>query len=105
MRMRIGFGLTTTIPTISSSPTNQNAGWSAAAARPPSSGVIGTRLKRLRKKPTKANAMRSSEPVASPAAHTTAAPTDPRIGPARATRASFQASSGSLHPITARGRG
>ena len=97
-----GFGFTTTSPTIMSSPTNQSAGWSAPAARPPSSGTIGMRLKRLRKKPTNASATRNSEPVASPAIQHTAAPIEPRIGPASATRASFQASSGSSFiPTTA----
>ena len=65
IRIRIGFGSTTTSPTIISSPTNQKAGCSAPAARPPSSGTIGMRLKRLRKNPTNASPMRSSEPVAS----------------------------------------
>ena len=46
--------------------------------------------------------MSISEPVASAAIQQAAAPTDPRIGPASATRASFQASSGSSFiPITA----
>src|SRR5919106_77558 len=106
MRMRMGFGATTTSPTISSSPTNQNAGCSAAAARPPSSGTIGIRLKRLRKKPTNASATRSSLSQASPATQKAAAPTEPRIGPASATRASFQASSGSSFiPMTAPRKG
>ena len=38
----------------------QSAGWSAATARPPSSGTIGSRLKRLRKKPVNASAIKKS---------------------------------------------
>ena len=104
--MRIGFGLTTASPTIISSPSSQIAGWSAPTARPPSSGTIGMRLKRFRKKPTNASAMSSSDPFASAATQKTAAPTEPRIGPARATFASFQASSGSCFiPMTAPRKG
>jgi hypothetical protein len=100
--MRIGLGRRTTRASIITSPTNQKTGCSAPTARPPSSGTIGIRLKRFRKNPTKASPIRSSDPVASPAIQHAAAPTDPRIGPASATRASFQASSGSSFiPITA----
>jgi len=49
------------------------------------------RLKRFRKNPTNASPTSSSEPVASPAIQHAAAPTDPRIGPARATRADHSA--------------
>ena len=101
-----GLKLTTTRPTIITSPTNQKAGCRAPTARPPSSGTIGIRLNRFRKKPTNARATRSSEPVTSPAIQNAAAPTEPTIGPASATRASFQASSGSSFiPMTAPRKG
>ena len=67
----------------------------AATMRPPSSGEIGARLKRLRKKPVKASAIRRSESRYSPSPQVAAAPSPPMIGPAIATLASFQASSGS----------
>ena len=55
--------------------------------------LIGSRLKRLRKKPVKAIATRRSESIASPSAPDRRGAELPRIGPAIATFASFQASS------------
>ena len=71
----------------------------AATIRPPSSGEIGARLKRLRKKPVNASATRSSESKYSPRPQTAAAPSPPTIGPAIATFASFQALSGSCFSV------
>ena len=77
--------------TMAPSPTNHIHGASAAIARPPSSGVTGSRLKRFRKKPVKASACHRSLPVAAAIGRHAAAPIVPRIGPARPTRASASA--------------
>ena len=78
------------------------AGWSAATARPPSSGTIGSRLNRFRKKPVKAIAISRLLSVASPYHQTAAAPRLPTIGPASAICASRQAFCGfSLSRIAA----
>ncbi len=61
----IGFGKTNVAATSSPKPTSHIHGDSAAIARPPSSGSTGSRLNRLRKKPTKASALNSSSPVSS----------------------------------------
>ena len=61
MKNRIGFGRKITSATRPTRPTAQSAGWSAAAARPPSSGTTGSRLKRLIRKPTNAIALRKFE--------------------------------------------
>ena len=82
-------------PTRPTRPTSQNAGWSAAIARPPSSGEIGQRLKRLRKKPMKASAMKKSGRLPRRSPRTRQAPSVPTIGPASATFASRHTSSGS----------
>ena len=95
IRIRIGLGATIVSPTRATSPTIQSAGWIAATIRPPSSGEIGARLKRLRKKPVNASATSSSESKYSPRPQAAAAPRPPRIGPAIAIFASFQALSGS----------
>ena len=52
----IGLGKVMASTTIAPRPTNHIHGASAAIARPPSSGVTGSRLNRFRKKPVKASA-------------------------------------------------
>ena len=89
----IGFGNAIANATIAASPTNHIHGAIAAIARPPSSGTTGSRLKRFRKKPVNASACQNSLPVASHTGTSSAAPSDPRIGPASPTRASAAASS------------
>ncbi len=90
----IGFGATIASPTSATSPTIHSPGWMAATIRPPSSGVSGARLNRLRKKPVNASATSRSESRATPAPHTAAAPRLPTIGPAIAIFASAQTSCG-----------
>ena len=87
-RSRNGFGATSSSASIAPRPTNHIHGVIAAIARPPSNGTTGIRLKRLRKKPVNASACQNSSPVAihSPAGIRHAI--EPRIGPARPTRAS-----------------
>ena len=90
IRIKIGFGATIISSTRPASPTSQNAGCSAATARPPSSGTIGKRLKRFRKNPTYAMAVKKSRSVAAPIAQKAQAPSvpddracerDPRFAP------------------------
>ena len=89
--MMIGLGKAMASTTMAPSPTNHIHGASAAIARPPSSGVTGSRLNRFRKKPVKASACHRSLPVAEAIGRHAAAPIVPRIGPARPTRASASA--------------
>src|SRR3954467_10705664 len=90
MRM-IGLGKASARTTIAARPTNHIHGASAAIARPPSSGVTGSRLKRFRKKPVKASPRPGSRPVAAAIGRQAGAPMVPRIGPASPTRASASA--------------
>src|SRR4051794_41917425 len=68
MRIRIGLGKKIASATIPAKPANHIHGAIAAIARPPSSGSIGIRLKRLMRKPVNASASQKWLPVARPIA-------------------------------------
>ena len=80
--MRIAFGEKTSSTARPAMPAIHSDGWMAAIARPPSSGTIGSRLKRLSRKPVEAAARSRSESWSSPSPSTTAAPSVPSTGPA-----------------------
>ena len=96
----IGFGHRKAISATTKSPPNHIHGDIAAAARPPSSGVTGARLKRFRKNPTNASARKKSLSSPAPIAQQIAAPMVPRTGPARPTRASASALPSRIRPHT-----
>jgi hypothetical protein len=52
MSRTMKFGITKKRATVRARPSSQNTGDIAPTALPPSSGSIGARLKRLRRKPT-----------------------------------------------------
>src|SRR6266436_6168922 len=72
-------------------PGNQSQRESAVTMRPPSSIPTGVRLKRLRKYPNQANAIKSGAANNSPRTLQTNAPKLPSIGPPMPTHASIQA--------------
>src|SRR5437588_6568300 len=72
-------------------PGNQSQRESAVTMRPPSSIPTGVRLKRLRKYPNQANAIKSGAANNSPKTLQTSAPRLPRIGPPIPTHASIHA--------------
>src|SRR5437773_11002214 len=72
-------------------PGNQSQRDNAVTMRPPSSIPTGVRLKRFRKYPNQASAMKSGAAKTSPKALQTNAPKLPRIGPPIPTHASIQA--------------
>src|SRR3954451_15511811 len=86
-----GFGYVNARTITANRPSAHIHGDIAAIARPPTSGTTGSRLNRFRKNPVNASARQKSLPVASAIGMHAAAPIDPRIGPARPTRASASA--------------
>ena len=89
IRMMIGFGKTKTSTTIPKSPTNHIHGDSAAIARPPSSGDDRQQVEQVQEEAGEGERRQNSRcRVASAIGMHAAAPSEPRIGPARPTRAS-----------------
>ena len=106
MRIRIGFGLTTTIATIIKQPEEPDRRMERADGAAAVERHDRDQVEEVQEEPDEGEADEQVGAAGLAGDQEAAAPTDPRIGPASATRASFQASSGSSFiPMTAPRKG